>query len=175
MAFTFADRLGSLFFPFGLTFQRCQACSQAIHFLLRAVVLYFFLGRIHRFSTSGYPEAKASITSQMPATWPPACSQAKTLPGSDFHRLAVDSLQDTLCVGVGGKFTYLKHSDFISFSLPSVKSDSEFSLVIRMWFNARNRKTNQKKTVHMFWEYLPDIIPFYRLTIKTWEIKVAKR
>ena len=63
--------------------------------MLRAVVLLSFLRRLHRISTTSRPVAKASITSQMPATWSPACKQAKPLRGSDFHRLADDGLQDT--------------------------------------------------------------------------------
>ena len=63
--------------------------------MLRAVVLLSFLRRLHRFSTASRPAAKAGITSQMPATWSPACKQAKPLPGLDFHRLADDSFQDT--------------------------------------------------------------------------------
>ncbi|MGD9092859.1 MAG: hypothetical protein PVF74_08415 [Anaerolineales bacterium] len=52
LAFTFADRLGSLLFPFGLTFRRCK-----IHFMLRAVVLLSLLRRLHRFSTTSHPAA----------------------------------------------------------------------------------------------------------------------
>jgi hypothetical protein len=59
------------------------------------VDLLNFLGMLHRFDTTGQPAAKASITSQMPATKPPACKQAKPLPGSDFHRLEDDSFQET--------------------------------------------------------------------------------
>jgi hypothetical protein len=50
LAFTFADRLGSLLFPFGLTFRRCK-----IQFMLRAVVLLSLLRRYHRFSTTSHP------------------------------------------------------------------------------------------------------------------------
>ena len=52
MAFVVVEQLGSLLFPFGLTFRRCK-----IHFVLRAAVLHSLLGRILRFSTSGHPEA----------------------------------------------------------------------------------------------------------------------
>ncbi len=51
------DKLGFLFFRFGQTFRRCQACSQAIHFLLRAAVLLSFLRKLHRFSTTSHPAA----------------------------------------------------------------------------------------------------------------------
>ena len=52
MAFTFAERLGSLFFPFGLTFRRCK-----IHFMLRAAASHPFLRGIQRFGTSSRPNA----------------------------------------------------------------------------------------------------------------------
>ncbi|MGD9092865.1 MAG: hypothetical protein PVF74_08445 [Anaerolineales bacterium] len=48
----FADRLGSLLSPFGLTFRRCK-----IHFMLRAAVLLSLLRRLHRFSTTSHPAA----------------------------------------------------------------------------------------------------------------------
>ena len=57
-AFPLADRLGSLLFPFGLTYRRCRAkLCFAIHFMLRAAGLLRLLSGIQRFSTSGRPEA----------------------------------------------------------------------------------------------------------------------
>ncbi len=47
-----AHKLGSLFFPFGLTFRRCK-----IHFMLRAAVLLLLLEGLHRFSTVSCPAA----------------------------------------------------------------------------------------------------------------------
>jgi len=52
--------------------------------MLRAVGLLSFLRRLHRFITTSHPAA-------MDACYLAACS----LPGPDFHRLAVDSFQDT--------------------------------------------------------------------------------
>ena len=52
--------------------------------MLRAVDLLSFLRRVHRFSTASHPTA-------LDACYLAACP----LPGSDFHRLADDSFQDT--------------------------------------------------------------------------------
>ena len=52
--------------------------------MLRAVDLLSFLRRLHRFTTTSRPVA-------MDACYLAACP----LPGSDFHRLAVVSFQDT--------------------------------------------------------------------------------
>ena len=52
LAFAFVDKLGFLFFPYGLTFRRCK-----IHLMLRAVSLLPFLKELQRFSTSSRPEA----------------------------------------------------------------------------------------------------------------------
>jgi hypothetical protein len=52
--------------------------------MLRAAGLHLLLGGIQRFSTIGHPIALA------------ACYVARwRLPRPDFHRLAVDSFQDT--------------------------------------------------------------------------------
>jgi len=47
-----AHKLGSLFFPFGLTFRCCK-----IHFMLRAVASLSFLRRLQSFGTLGHPSA----------------------------------------------------------------------------------------------------------------------
>ncbi|MBC8509189.1 MAG: hypothetical protein H8D34_30420 [Chloroflexi bacterium] len=52
--------------------------------MLRAVDLLSFLRRLHRFNTASHPAA-------LDACYLAACP----LPGSDFHRLADDSFQDT--------------------------------------------------------------------------------
>ena len=56
----------------GLTFRRCR-----IHLMLRAAVLLLFLRGLHRFSTSGYPNA---LDACYVASW--------QLPRPDLHRLA---------------------------------------------------------------------------------------
>ena len=71
----------------GSTFRR-----RRIHLMLLAVDLRSFLRRIHRFSTTSHLVA-------LDACYLAACS----LPGSDFHRLADDSFQDTLRCGLSGK------------------------------------------------------------------------
>jgi len=68
--------------------------------MLRAVDLRSFLRRIHRFSTTSHPVA-------LDACYLAACS----LPGSDFHRLADDSFQDTRrAVGRYCAFQYILHN-----------------------------------------------------------------
>ena len=47
-----SQKLGSLFFPFGLTFRRCK-----IHFMLRAVASLSLLRRLQRFGTPSHPGA----------------------------------------------------------------------------------------------------------------------
>ena len=69
-----SHKLGSLFFPFGLTFRCCK-----IHFMLRAVASLSLLRRLQRFSTPGHPDA-------LVACYLAACS----LPGLDFHQRADD-------------------------------------------------------------------------------------
>src|SRR3989304_5637899 len=81
VAFALHEKLGSLFFPFGLTFRRCK-----IHLMLRAAALLLLLEGLHRFSTTGCPDA-------LDACYLAACP----LPGSDFHRQADDDFQDTPC------------------------------------------------------------------------------
>ena len=75
------ERLGALFFPFGLTFRRCK-----IHLMLWAAALRLLLEGLHRFSTTGCPDA-------LDACYLAACP----LPGSDFLRQADDDFQDTPC------------------------------------------------------------------------------
>jgi hypothetical protein len=58
----------------GLTFRRCR-----IHLMLRAAVLLLFLRGLHRFSTSGRPNA---LDACYVAPW--------RLPRPDLHRLADD-------------------------------------------------------------------------------------
>jgi len=58
----------------GLTFRRCR-----IHFMLRAVVSLLFLRGLHRFSTSGCPDA---LDACYVASW--------QLPRPDLHRLVDD-------------------------------------------------------------------------------------
>jgi len=76
MAFALAEKLGSPWLPFGLTFRRCKVC-----FMLRAAGLRLLLGGIQRFSTIGHPKA---LVACYVASW--------QLPRPNFHRLAVDSL-----------------------------------------------------------------------------------
>ena len=83
MAFTVRDKLGSLFFPFRLTFRRCK-----ILFMLRAAALLPFLRGIQRFGTASRPAA------------PVACYVASCqLPRPDLHWLADDDFSGhtTLC------------------------------------------------------------------------------
>ena len=80
LAFAFALQARLPLAPIsGLTFRR-----RRFHLMLRAVVLLSFLRRLHRFSTVSRPSA-------LDACYLAACP----LPGSDFHRLADDSFQDT--------------------------------------------------------------------------------
>jgi hypothetical protein len=52
LAFGVVEYLGSLFFPYGLSFRRCK-----IHVMLRAVTLLPFLKELQRFSTASHPAA----------------------------------------------------------------------------------------------------------------------
>jgi hypothetical protein len=80
LAFAFTSQARLPLAPIsGLTFRR-----RRIHLMLRAVDLLSFLRRLHRFTTTSRPVA-------MDACYLAACP----LPGSDFHRLAVVSFQDT--------------------------------------------------------------------------------
>ena len=88
MAFSLTEKLGSPWFPSGLTFRRCKVC-----FVLRAAGLRLLIGGIQRFSTIGHPKA---LVACYVASW--------QLRPPDFHRLAVDRLSGHTSGGYAAQY-----------------------------------------------------------------------
>ena len=101
-----AHKLGSLFFPFGLTCRRCK-----IHFMLRAAALRPFPRGLQRFSTSGHPDA-------LVACYLAACP----LPGLDFHQQANDDFSGHTSRCWAGEAQWVRERGFLSLPVVAIGS-----------------------------------------------------